>query len=98
MISAHTPCRTALRRERYFPASVVGPVLFSALRRLASIWRRDVTAASLRYVELVTTTLLARTQITLNSRASLSNSITALLKGLMLALSWREAGCHLTTC
>src|SRR5580692_6895710 len=37
-VSAVKPCRTALRRERFFPASVFGPVLLNAFRRLASIW------------------------------------------------------------
>ena len=36
-VSAVRPWRTALQRERRLPSDVVGPVLFSALRRLASI-------------------------------------------------------------
>ena len=36
-VSAVRPWRTALQRERSFPSGVVGPVLLSALRRLASI-------------------------------------------------------------
>ena len=36
-VSAVRPWRTALRRERSLPSGVVGPVLLSALRRLASI-------------------------------------------------------------
>src|SRR6516165_7731689 len=34
--------RRALQREACFPASVLGPVLLSALRRLASICRYEV--------------------------------------------------------
>ena len=40
-VSAVSPCLTALRRERLFPALVFGPVLLSAFRRLASIWLND---------------------------------------------------------
>src|SRR6516162_11538299 len=36
-VSAVRPWRTALQRERSLPSGVLGPVLFSALRRLASI-------------------------------------------------------------
>src|SRR5664280_2664411 len=36
-VSAVRPWRKALRRERSLPSGVVGPVLLSALRRLASI-------------------------------------------------------------
>src|ERR1039458_2040673 len=36
-VSAVRPWRTALQRERSLPSGVVGPVLLSALRRLASI-------------------------------------------------------------
>src|SRR6516164_955129 len=35
-------CLIALRRDRRFPFSVFGPVLLSALRRLASICRNEV--------------------------------------------------------
>ena len=41
-VSAVRPWRTALQRERCFPSGVVGPVLFSALRRLASICLREL--------------------------------------------------------
>ena len=37
MVSAVNPCRTALTRDRRLPSSVFGPVLPSALCRLASI-------------------------------------------------------------
>src|SRR5450759_292409 len=43
-VSAVRPWRKALRRERSLPSGVVGPVLLSALRRLASICLRDVIA------------------------------------------------------
>jgi len=36
-VSAVRPWRKALQRERCLPSGVVGPVLFRALRRLASI-------------------------------------------------------------
>src|SRR5260370_11093332 len=45
-ISAVTPCRTAFRRDRRLPASVFGPVLLSALLRLASICRNEVISLS----------------------------------------------------
>src|SRR5450756_331367 len=41
-VSAVRPWRTALQRERRLPSGVVGPVLFSALRRLASICLREL--------------------------------------------------------
>ena len=41
-VSAVRPWRTALQRERRLPSGVVGPVLFSVLRRLASICLREV--------------------------------------------------------
>ena len=41
-VSAVRPWRTALQRERHLPSGVVGPVLFSALRRLASICLREL--------------------------------------------------------
>src|ERR1035437_449097 len=41
-VSAVRPWRTALRRERSLPSGVVGPVLLSALRRLASICLREL--------------------------------------------------------
>src|SRR6516225_9287877 len=41
-VSAVSPWRTALRRDACLPASVFGPVLLRALRRLASIWRYEV--------------------------------------------------------
>src|SRR5437879_5773817 len=41
-VSAHSPCRTAFRRDRLLPSSVFGPVLMTALRRLASICRNEV--------------------------------------------------------
>src|SRR5262249_23668420 len=44
-VSAVSPWRTALRRDFCFPASVLGPVLLNALRRLASNCRHDVIAA-----------------------------------------------------
>jgi hypothetical protein len=37
------PCFRALNREAALPFSVVGPVDFSALRRLAAIWRSEAT-------------------------------------------------------
>src|SRR5437899_304498 len=39
-------CPRALRRDRWFPFSVFGPVLLRALWRFASIWRRDVIVGS----------------------------------------------------
>src|SRR6516164_1551232 len=41
-VSVVSPWRTALRRDACLPASVFGPVLLRALRRLASIWRYEV--------------------------------------------------------
>src|SRR6516225_246392 len=41
-VSAVSPWRTALQRDTCFPASVLGPVLLSALRRLASICLYEV--------------------------------------------------------
>ena len=41
-VSAVRPWRTALQRERCLPSGVVGPVLLSALRRLASICLREL--------------------------------------------------------
>ena len=41
-VSAVRPWREALQRECSLPSGVVGPVLLSALRRLASICLRDV--------------------------------------------------------
>ena len=41
-VSAVRPWRTALQRERCLPSGVVGPVLFDALRRLASICLREL--------------------------------------------------------
>ena len=41
-VSAVRPWRTALQRERRLPSAVVGPVLFSALRWLASICLREL--------------------------------------------------------
>src|SRR3974390_1313534 len=41
-VSPVRPWRTALQRECSLPSSVVGPVLLSALRRLASICLREV--------------------------------------------------------
>src|ERR1019366_10316657 len=43
-VSAVRPWRTALQHERRLPSGVVGPVLFSALRRLASICLRELIA------------------------------------------------------
>jgi hypothetical protein len=43
--SAVSPWRTELRRDRRFPAAVFGPVLLSALRRLASICLSELTGA-----------------------------------------------------
>src|SRR5450631_705680 len=45
-VSAVRPWRNALRHERSLPSGVVGPVLLSALRRLASICLRDVIVRS----------------------------------------------------
>src|SRR5258708_12911422 len=39
-------CRTAFRRDRRLPASVFGPVLLSALLRLASICRNEAISLS----------------------------------------------------
>src|SRR6266436_6601138 len=47
-VSAHSPCRTAFRRDRRLPSSVLGPVLLMALRRLASICRNEVMGWSVR--------------------------------------------------
>ena len=47
-VSAVRPWRTALREERCLPASVLGPVLFWALRRLASICLSDVIGVGQR--------------------------------------------------
>src|ERR1022692_1205688 len=41
-VSAVRPWRNALRRERSLPSGVVGPVLLSAFRRLASICLREL--------------------------------------------------------
>src|SRR5262249_52967325 len=41
-VSAVSPCRTAFRRETSLPASVLGPVLLSALARLDGILRYEV--------------------------------------------------------
>src|SRR5262249_60321010 len=41
-VSALSPWRTALQRDACFPAFVFGPVLLSALRRLASICLYEV--------------------------------------------------------
>jgi hypothetical protein len=46
MVSAVSSWRTALRRERCFPASVDGPVLLSAFHRLASDCLQDVMPRS----------------------------------------------------
>jgi hypothetical protein len=45
-VSAVSPWRTALQRERCLPSGVVGPVLLPALRRLASICRRTSLLAT----------------------------------------------------
>src|SRR5215468_1310462 len=41
-VSAVRPWRTALQRDTCLPASVFGPVLLSALRRLASLCLKEV--------------------------------------------------------
>jgi hypothetical protein len=41
-VSAVKPWRTAFRRDRSLPSGVIGPVLFCALRRLASICLNEV--------------------------------------------------------
>src|SRR5215467_12256756 len=41
-VSAVSPCRMALQRERRLPSSVRGPVLLSAFNRLASICLREL--------------------------------------------------------
>ena len=41
-VSAVRPWRNAFRLERSLPSGVVGPVLLSALRRLAAICRREL--------------------------------------------------------
>src|SRR6516225_4321274 len=45
-VSAVSPCRTALQRDACLPASVLGPVLLSALRRLASICLYEIMESS----------------------------------------------------
>ena len=53
-VSAVSPWRTAFREARCFPSSLVGPVLLSALRRLASIYLSDVMGArQLNWVRFV---------------------------------------------
>ena len=52
-VSAVSPCRTAFWRERSFPTSLVGPVLLSALRRLASICLSDVIVTGLDRLRFV---------------------------------------------
>src|SRR5262249_55564882 len=55
-VSAVRPWRSALRRDACFPGSVFGPVLRSALPRLASICRYEVMGFLpnwLRFVILV---------------------------------------------
>src|SRR6516164_6666273 len=47
-VSAVRPWRSALQRDARFAASVFGPVLLSALRRLASIWRYEVIGCYFR--------------------------------------------------
>ena len=47
-VSAVRPWRAALREERCLPASVLGPMLFWALRRLASICWSDVIGVDQR--------------------------------------------------
>jgi hypothetical protein len=42
IVSTTNPWRKALRRDRLFPSCVLGPVLLSALRRLASICLAEV--------------------------------------------------------
>jgi hypothetical protein len=42
MVSAVRPWRIALHRDRCLPSNVVGPVLFDALRRLASICFKEL--------------------------------------------------------
>jgi hypothetical protein len=44
--------RLALQRDARFPASVFGPVLLSALRRLASICRYEVIGSCFRFAVL----------------------------------------------
>src|SRR3974377_386697 len=59
-VSTVRPWRTALQRERSLPSSVVGPVLFRALRRLASICLRELMGYSthkIGFVLLVANTL-----------------------------------------
>src|SRR6516165_7201654 len=55
-VSAVSPWRTALRRDVCLPASVLGPVLLRALRRLPSICRYEVmerfSANWVRFVDL----------------------------------------------
>src|ERR1700677_473916 len=59
-VSALSPCRTALRRERCFPAFVVGPVLLSEFRRLASNCLKDVIdGARLNWLRFAIRTLIA---------------------------------------
>src|SRR6516225_632102 len=60
-VSAVSPWRTALRRDTCFPASVFGPVLLSALRRLASICLNEVMAICLaKWVRFVILTSAER--------------------------------------
>src|SRR6516165_4696020 len=52
-VSAVRPWRTALQRDECFPASVLGPVLLRAFRRLASICRYEVIGDQPNWVRLV---------------------------------------------
>src|SRR6516162_2265103 len=52
-VSAVRPWRTALQRDECLPASVFGPVLLRAFRRLASICRYEVIGDSPNWVRSV---------------------------------------------
>src|SRR3974390_3312089 len=63
IVSAVRPWLNALQRERSLPSSVVGPVLWRALRRLASIRLNELMRYSthkIGFVLLVASTLQSR--------------------------------------
>src|SRR5215468_593606 len=63
-VSAVSPWRTALQRDTCFPASVFGPVLLSALRRLASICRYEIIVSQLpNWLRFVVLTRLDQLQL-----------------------------------
>src|SRR6516225_9603699 len=62
-VSAVRPWRTALQRDECFPASVLGPVLLRAFRRLASICRYEVIGCQPNWVRLVILPRLCRLRL-----------------------------------